>query len=133
MASIHNDVMLQASAADVWDALRDFGALHQRLVPGFVIDCKLDGTVRVVTFANGLVARESLVDCDDKRRRLAYAIVGGRAAHYGASAQVFEQGPAACRLLWIIDLLPDELAQPVGAMAAAGVQAMQRQFNEHRA
>jgi hypothetical protein len=129
MASIRNEVLLQASAGEVWDALRDFGALHRRLVPGFVIDCKLDGAARVVTFANGLVARELLVDCDETTRRLAYAIVGGRAAHYGASAQVFADGLAASRLLWIIDLLPDELAPTVGAMAAQGIAAMQRQFN----
>ena len=45
--------------------MRDFGALHTRLVPGFVTDTKLDGDARIVTFANGTVARELLVDCDD--------------------------------------------------------------------
>lgn len=62
MASIHNDIPLNASARDVWDAVRDFGALHERLVPGFVTACTLDGDARVVTFANGSVAREVLVD-----------------------------------------------------------------------
>ena len=55
------------SPSDVWDALRDFGALHTRLVPGFVTDTRLDGDARIVTFSNGTVAREILVDCDDKR------------------------------------------------------------------
>lgn len=128
MASIHNDIPLNANAAVVWDALRDFGALHRRLVSGFVTDCTLEGAERVVTFANGMVAREQLVDCDDARRRLAYAIVGGRAAHYGASAQVFEEGPAKSRLVWIIDVLPDDLAPFVRTMAAEGVEAMKRQF-----
>ena len=54
--------------------MRDFGALHTRLVPGFVIDTQLDGDARIVTFANGTVAREQLVDCDEARRRLVYAI-----------------------------------------------------------
>jgi hypothetical protein len=97
---------------------------------GFVTDCVLEGTTRVVTFANGNVARERLVDCDDTRRRLAYAIVGGRAAHYGAAAQVFDDGAAASRLVWIIDLLPDELAPYIRAMATEGVAAMQRRFNK---
>ena len=43
------------------------------LVPGFVLDARLDGDARIVTFANGTVARELLVDCDDARRRLVYA------------------------------------------------------------
>jgi hypothetical protein len=76
MASIRNEVLLQTTAAEVWDALRDFGALHTRLVPGFVTDCKLEGDERIVTFANGMVAREVLVDADGRLRRLAYAIVG---------------------------------------------------------
>lgn len=128
MASIRNEIPLAASAEAVWGALRDFGELHRRLVPGFVTDCRIDGDARVVTFANGMTARELLVDCDDKTRRLAYAIVGGRATHYGASAQVFEAGPDACRLLWIIDLLPNELAGPIAAMAAQGGEAMKRHF-----
>ncbi|HEX7920516.1 MAG TPA: SRPBCC family protein, partial [Bradyrhizobium sp.] len=74
MASIHKDIPIDAPADHVWDALRDFGALHTRLVPGFVTDTKLDGDVRTVSFANGTVARETLVDCDDTRRRLVYAI-----------------------------------------------------------
>src|SRR2546428_12471359 len=60
MASIHKDILIDANPNDVWDALRDFGALHTRLVPGFVTDTKLDGDARIVTFANGTVAREIL-------------------------------------------------------------------------
>src|SRR6476661_11044939 len=72
MASIQKDIAIDATPADVWEAVRDFGALHTRLVPGFVIDTKIDGDARIVTFANGNVAREALVDCDDERRRLVY-------------------------------------------------------------
>jgi hypothetical protein len=130
MTSIHNRVALQASAADVWDAVRDFGALHTRLVPGFVTDCRLDGEdARVVTFANGLVARELLVSCDEKARRLAYAIVGGRASHYGAAVQVLEGDAGNSTLVWVIDVLPNELAEPIRAMAAQGVAAMKKHFS----
>jgi|SRR5882672_4942791 len=129
MTSIRNEVALHAGAAEVWDALRDFGAVHQRVVPGFVTDCRLDGDARVVTFANGLVARELLVDCNDATRRLAYAIVGGRATFYGASVQVVENAANGCTLVWIIDLLPNELAGQISAMAAQGVAAMKKHFN----
>jgi hypothetical protein len=132
MTSIHNEVPLQASAADVWDAVRDFGALHTRLVPGFVTDCKLEGEdARVVTFANGLVARELRVSCDDQARRLAYAIVGGRASHYGASVQVLEGDAGNSTLVWVIDVLPNELAEPIRAMAAQGVAAMKKHFSRN--
>ncbi|WP_439375744.1 SRPBCC family protein [Bradyrhizobium sp. DASA03120] len=88
MGSIHNDIPLPVPARDVWDAVRDFGALPQRLVPGFVTACTLDGDARIVTFANGSVAREVLVDCDDARQRLVYAINNERLKHYSASVQL---------------------------------------------
>ena len=65
MASIHKDIPIDAEPEQVWAAVRDFGAVHRRLAPGFVLDARLDGEARIVTFANGTVARELLVDCDD--------------------------------------------------------------------
>lgn len=129
MASIHNDVSLSARAGDVCDAVRDFGALHQRLVPGFVTACQLDGEARIVTFANGSVAREVLVDCDDARQRLVYAINSERLTHYSASVQVIADGEAQCRLVWIIDMLPNELAAYVQEQTKAAVIAMHKAFS----
>ena len=91
MASIQKNIIIDAAPADVWDALRDFGALHTRLVPGFVTDTKLEGDARIVTFANGTVAREVLVDSDDSKRRLVYAIKSDRLTQHSASAQVFSE------------------------------------------
>jgi len=128
MASIHNDIPLPASARDVWDAVHDFGALHQRLVPGFVTACMLDGDARIVTFANGSVAREVLVDCDEARQRLVYAIANERLKHYSASVQVIAEDERNCRLIWIIDMLPNELAPYVQEQTKAAVIAMRKAF-----
>jgi carbon monoxide dehydrogenase subunit G len=105
MASIHKDILLDAHPDDVWAAVRDFGAVHQRLAPGFVREAHLDGEARIVTFANGTVARELLVDCDEPRRRLVYAVVSERVKHYGASVQVTADGDTSTRLIWIVDVL----------------------------
>jgi hypothetical protein len=75
MASIRKEILIDAGPQDVWDAVRDWGALHERLVPGFVVDARLDGEDRIVTFANGMVAREVLVDLDDEARRLVWSMV----------------------------------------------------------
>ncbi|MCP3393073.1 SRPBCC family protein [Bradyrhizobium sp. CCGB12] len=128
MASIHNDIPLPVPARDVWDAVRDFGALHQRLVPGFVTACTRDGDARIVTFANGSVAREVLVDCDDARQRLVYAINNERLMHYSASVQVIADGEARCRLVWTIDMLPNELASYVQEQTGEAVIALHRAF-----
>ena len=126
MASIHKDIAIQAPAHEVWDAVRDFGALHTRLVPGFVLDTKLDGEARIVTFANGTVARELLIDCDDARRRLAYAIISERMKHYGASVEVVADGDTNSRVIWTVDVLPHEIAPYIGGQMDQGVLAMQK-------
>ncbi|MCP3412205.1 SRPBCC family protein [Bradyrhizobium sp. CCGB01] len=128
MASIHNDIPLPVPARDVWDAVRDFGALHQRLVPGFVTACTLDGDARIVTFANGSVAREELIDCNDARQRLVYAINNERLRHYSASVQVIADGDGKSRLLWTIDMLPNELAAYVEGQTREAVIALQKAF-----
>ena len=126
MASIHKEIIIDASPDHVWDALRDFGALHTRLVPGFVLDTKLDGDARIVTFANGTVAREILVDCDDARRRLVYAIVSERLKQHSASVQVFADGDGRSRVAWVVDVLPNEIVPYMDAQMDQGALAMQK-------
>lgn len=120
MASIHREVRIRASAETAWDALRDVGALHTRLVPGFVTDTRLEEGARVVTFGNGMVARELIVDVDDAARRVAWSVVGGVMTHHNASAQVFPEGDG-CRFVWIADLLPDDVAPAIAAMIEQGI------------
>jgi hypothetical protein len=93
MASIRKEILIEAPAEHVWDAVRDVGAVHKRLGPGFLVDAVMDGDARVVTFANGLVARERIVDIDDDARRIVWAVVGSpRLTHHNASMQVFADG-----------------------------------------
>jgi hypothetical protein len=61
MASVRKEIHVDAGAEVVWHAVRDFGALHERLAKGFVVDTELDGSDRIVTFANGAVQREDLL------------------------------------------------------------------------
>jgi len=131
MASIRKEFLIEARADDVWDAVRDFGAVHQRLAPGFVVATRMEGDARIVTFANCMVAREVLVDLDDNAKRLVYAVVGGRPTHYNASVQVFAENEEMSRFVWVIDILPNELAAPIDAMAEQGAKVMKRTL-EHK-
>ncbi|MGE0424621.1 MAG: SRPBCC family protein [Reyranellaceae bacterium] len=127
MASVRNDITIDAPADAVWAALADFQAVHRRVAPGFLTDSTPDGEgVRVVTFSNGTSARETLVALDAVRRRLAYAIIGGRAAHYNASVQVIPEDAERCRVEWIIDLMPDALADYVRGQTRLAVADMAR-------
>ena len=126
MASIHKDISIDALAETVRDAVRDFGALHRRLVPGFALDARLDGEARIVTFANGNVARELLVDCDETRQRLVYAVVSERVKQHSASVQVLADGEARSRLVWIVDVLPNEIAPYIAGQMDQAALAMQK-------
>ena len=124
MASIRREIHTTAAPADVWDAIRDVGALHTRLVPGFVVDTKLEPGARIVTFANGMTAKELIVDLDDHERRLVWSAVGGRLSHHNASVQVFAANDGGSRVLWIADLLPNELAPTIAGMIDHGLTVM---------
>ena len=124
MASIRKEIVTRARPAEVWDAVRDIGALHTRLVPGFVIATRLEPGARVVTFANGMTVREPIVTIDEQDRRLVWSAVGGPLTHYNASAQVVAEPDGSSRVVWIADLLPDEEARSVEGMMEAGMAAM---------
>jgi ribosome-associated toxin RatA of RatAB toxin-antitoxin module len=128
MGTIHKEIMIEAKPEQVWDAVRDVGAVHRRFVPGYTIDTQLDGDNRILTFANGAVVRELIVSLDDEARRLAYAVVEGPMPlkHHHASFQVIAESDSQSRLIWITDFLPDERAAEVRARVDRGAEVMKQ-------
>ncbi|MGY1774975.1 SRPBCC family protein [Geodermatophilus sp. SYSU D00804] len=125
MASVRKQVHLDAPPERVWDAVRGVGALHERLVPGFVVDTRLEDDARVVTFADGTVQREPLVDVDDDRRRLVHTAVDSPlgATHHNASVEVLPDG-AGTRLEWVVDVLPHGVRDRLDRAMEAGAATM---------
>jgi carbon monoxide dehydrogenase subunit G len=132
MASIRKEILVNASPAHCWEALRDVGALHTRVVPGFVTDTKLEEGARIVTFGNGMVARELIVDVDDEGRRIVWSVVGGSFTHHNASVQVFPHGDGGARLVWIADLLPHAIAPTIRAMIEQAAAVMKPTLEGHK-
>jgi carbon monoxide dehydrogenase subunit G len=131
MASIYREITLEAEPEHVWAAIRDVGAVHKRLAPGFVVDVRLEGDVRIVTFADGRVIRERIVGIDDERRRLAYAAEGvAERSHHNACFQVFAAGEKMSRIVWITDVLPDEAAAPIARNMEKGLAVVKRQLEQ---
>ena len=126
MASIRKEITIDASPEDVWAAARDWGALHERLVPGFVVDARLDQGDRIVTFFNDTILRERLVDLDDEARRLVWSVVEGPYTHHNGSTQVFPEEGGRARFVWIADLLPDELAGVTETFMQQGVNVVKK-------
>ena len=131
MATLHKEIHIEARPEAIWDAARDVGALHTRLVPGFVVDTQLEGNARIVTFGNGMVVRELIISVDDQRRRLAWTAIGGRTTHYNAVLEVLADR-SGTRVVWATDLLPDEMAEPVATMQENGLAAMKETFERRQ-
>jgi hypothetical protein len=121
MSSIRREISIEATVEEAWAALSDFGALHERLAPGFATDARLDRRDRIVTFASGAVLRERLVAIDAEAHRLVWSIVDGPYTHHNGSAQVVADGDERIRFIWISDLLPDELAPSTAHMMELGL------------
>ena len=133
MASIRRSITIDRPAAAVWDALRDVGALHTRLVVGFVTDTRLEPGARVVTFHNGMVVKEPIVTVDELTRRLVWTAVTDRLQHYNASVQVFDEGTGS-RVVWMTDFLPDAAREWIHGMVRDGLAAMKTTLDvQHRA
>ena len=122
MASITKDIPLAVDAATAWAAIRDVGRPHL-VFRGVLTDARMDGEDRMVTFANGMVVRERIVDVDDAARRLAYSVVDGPFTHHHATFQVTAEPHGTSRLTWVTDLLPDDVAPMVDGLMDEGAAA----------
>ncbi len=128
MASIHKEFEVAAAADDIWDAVRDFAAVDSRLAPGFVTRSVMDGDSRLITFSNGTSAREILVDSDDTKRRLVYAVISERIRQHSASVQILESGNGRSRFIWTVDVLPNEIAPYISGQMDLSIAAMKKKL-----
>ncbi len=124
MASIHKKIQVQCNRDVAWDAVKDVGEIHRRLVPGFVVDCRLEGDSRYLTFGNGMTIREIIVDVDSERFRHSWSARGEPFTHHNASIQVFAEGNERCRLVWIADVMTHEVADSIAQMMEQGLNTM---------
>jgi hypothetical protein len=107
MTSVSRDISIHAPSDVVWDAVRDVGAVHERLLPGLVSATTVVPDGRLVSFGNGMLVRERILDVDDDSRRLVHTLNSGWSCHYVSVMRVNSAGAAHCRLLWTVDYRPD--------------------------
>ena len=132
MAAIRRQVVIDADPDAVWDALRDWDALHERLASGFVTGCRREGTARIVTFASGAVLREEILGCDEEHRRLSWSIVDGPYTHHNGAAEVLAENEGRARFVWTSDLRPDALADATARAMEQGLVAVKRTLESQR-
>jgi hypothetical protein len=124
MATIRKEILTGASPEQVWDAVRDVGALHTRLVPGFVKHTSLEPGVRVVTFASGALVREPIITLDDASRRLVWSAQSQMLTHYNAALQVVGASDSGSRVVWVVDFLPEGAADYIDKAMSGALSVM---------
>lgn len=131
MAHFATEVLIDAAPEKVWEAVRDVGAVHRRLVPGLLTDTQMDGDARIVTFATGMVLRELIVDIDDGARRLVWAVVGKPVVHHQGVMQVFAEAGGGSRVRWDADILPAPLLDMARPHMESGMAVMKKTLEQH--
>lgn len=128
MTTIRTEIEIDAPAEHVWDALRDFGGLVERLVPGYVINAELEGDTRLITFHDGVVVRERLVAIEEEAHRLVYTTTEEPLGldHHSASCQVLDEGDSRSRFVWIVDLLPDQFGPTLSGRMQEGIEVIKK-------
>jgi carbon monoxide dehydrogenase subunit G len=126
MSTIRINIDVSATPTQVWDVIRDVGAVHTRFAPGFVVDTTLEEGARLVKFANGMTVRELIVGSDEDLRRFAYSATGGTTQHHNASFEVTELPSGRTRIVWTADVLPEAAAKAVRGMMEAGSRVIQQ-------
>jgi Polyketide cyclase / dehydrase and lipid transport len=126
MPTIHKKIEIEQSKEFVWDAIRDVGSIHRRLVPGFVVDCRLEVDSRIVTFQNGMVVRELIVDVNDAICRHSWSARGRPFTHHNAAIQVFAISDDRCRVVWTADFLPQEVGPAIDEMIQQALSTMKK-------
>jgi len=126
MASIHREVIVEVEVETAWAALRNVGDAHALFAP-VLVESRLQGDMRIVGFANGIVVQERIVDVNDERRRVAYsALDAPGVAHHHASMQVAASAPGRCVFTWTTDVLPHEAGAALAPVIDQGISAMKR-------
>ena len=124
MASIHKKLTVEVGGGKAWAALRRVGDAHKLFAP-VLVDARLDGDVRTVTFANGMVLRERILDVDDDKRRVAYTAMDAPGTTYHhASMEIVDEGPGRCQFVWVTDFLPPEVGASITPLIEHGANAL---------
>lgn len=132
MASIRTEFEIGVDADRAWRVVGDWADGPVGMGRDYVTSSRADADIRVVTFANGPVARERLVTRDEDARRIVYSMIGGtvQPEHDNAAMQIVPLDAGRCRFIWSRDILPDELAEPLRAYMEESALVIKRTLED---
>jgi len=126
MGSVRRDIRIHRSADDVWAVVGDPRILDTWF-PG-VVECAVDGNVRVITTATGLPIPEEIVTIDAIARRFQYRITAGFITNHFATIDVFEIDAEDTLVAYSTNCEPDVMALIIGGSTGAALVELRRQL-----
>jgi carbon monoxide dehydrogenase subunit G len=128
MASIVHEFTVDASVERAWEALSDVGAVDKLIT--FLGPVTVDGDTRTVDMGEFGLIEELIVAVDAEHRRVAYSIQKSPydMTYHHSSMQILppERESGRTRMVWILDLKPDSLAEAMAPGVADAVAAIQK-------
>jgi uncharacterized protein YndB with AHSA1/START domain len=127
--SIRHQICIARPADDVWALVGDATKLHTWF-PG-IVDCRVEGTTRIITTGAGLPMPEEILQCDPAQRRFQYRITAPMFTQHRGTIDVIELGPAECLVVYSTDCDPRTMALVIGGGTAGALAELKRQMEAH--
>lgn len=124
--SIRHQIRIHRSAADVWSLAGDPTRIHEWF-PG-IVDCQVDGTMRVITTGAGLPMPEQIVLRDDTQRRFQYEITAPIFKKHRGTIDVIELADDECMVVYSTDCEPRAMALVIGGGTSGALDELKRQM-----
>lgn len=126
MGTIRREVVINRSAADVWERVGD-PADTPSWFPGMV-DATVDGKVRIITTASGLPLPEEIITLDHILRRFQYRVTAPFFKFHLGTIDVFDIGDDRSLVSYSTDCDPDAMALIIGGAAGGALKELKRQM-----
>ena len=131
MASIRKHVVLNTAADTVWKMVGDPAAIIE-WGPG-IESCKMDGSKRILTLAQGGTVEEEIVTIDPELLRIQYRVCSGLPLDsHLATVDVIELSADSCMVVYSTDLTPTSFAKHIAAALAGSIRQLGEKYGNHR-
>jgi uncharacterized protein YndB with AHSA1/START domain len=124
--SLRHEIRIHRSAADVWALAGDATKLHTWF-PG-IVDCTVDGNMRVITMGTGLPMPEEILLIDHTQRRFQYRITAPIFVHHRGTIDVIELADDECLVVYSTEADPRTMALVIAGGTAGALVELKRQM-----
>jgi len=124
--SVRHHVHIHRDADTVWALAGDPARLAEWF-PG-ITACSVDGRVRTITLATGMVLPEEILVCDAGRRRFQYRITAPMFTFHRGTIDVLDVGDGTTVVSYATDADPRTMALTIAGGTAGALDELKRQM-----